>query len=377
MAAAPRTPGALTAPPPPPAPGRRPLVAAVGQLALRAAWSASHPGEAFAPNLPPPAERLYYAASDGWESPLYHLAPRPGGSGEPVLLAHGLGAGRRSFDLDEHGLARALQAAGFAVYCLSHRGDEGSLAPVGAAGFDFDDIVQHDVPAAIDLVRARSGASRVLWVGHALGGQLLYAHLARCGDAALAGAITLCAPVRFSPPRSHARLAAHAARLLPTGWRVPTRRVQQALAPIGGERWADRLCPDADPSLRRGLLLHAGEDLPLGLARQAATWLLSGSLCDRDDRLDYVQALEGGRLPLLAVVGGDDPLCTAEAAQPAVEALAEGDAQLHDLGEGWGHLDVLIGRRAAGELFPRLAAWLGARRAACWTDAPHPGRGAG
>lgn len=376
MADAPRQNGALTAPPPPIEAPRRPLVAAVGQLALRAAWSARHPGEAFTPAPPPPAERLYYTAADGWECPIDRLSARPGSSGEPVLLAHGLSTGRRGFDLDDNSLARALQAAGYAVFCLSHRGDEGSLAPVGAPGFDFDDIVQHDIPAAIQRVRGLSGASRVLWVGHALGGQLLYAHLGRAGDDELAGAITLCAPVRFSPPRSHARLAAHAARLMPTGWRIPTRRVQQALSPLGGERWTDRLCPDAEPTQRRGLLLHAGEDLPLGLARQAATWLLSGSLCDRDDRVDYVQAIEGRRLPLLAVVAGDDPLCGAEAALPAVEALAEGDAALLELGEGWGHLDVLIGRRAATELFPRLAAWLGARRAGCWTEAPHPRCGA-
>lgn len=347
---------------------RRPLVSTLGALALRAAWSARRPGEALSLPLPPAPERSFYVAADGWESPLLRLRAAGDQRGEPVMLAHGLGAGQRSFDLHADSLARHLQRAGYDVFLLAHRGDEGARPPAGRGGFDFDDIVTHDVPAALDRVLRLSGAARALWIGHALGGQLAYAHLARAGADQLAGLITLCAPVRFNPPRSHARLAAQAARLLPTGWRVPARRLHAALAPFGGEQLTHELAPDADPEALRSLMLHGAEDLPLGLARQAATWLLSGTLCDRDDRIDYIGALHAISAPLLAVVADADPLCPAEAAAPAVEALAHAGARLMPLRDGWGHLDVLIGRRATDELFPALRAWLEPLRGACWTE---------
>ena len=352
---------------------RRPLASTVGALALRAAWSARNPGQALALALPPAPERLFYVSADGWESPLLRLRPSGDQPGEPVVLAHGLGSGQRSFDLHADSLARALQRAGYDVFLLAHRGDEGARPPAATGGgFDFDDIVTHDVPAALDRILAACGATRALWVGHALGGQLAYAHAARAGTEQLAALITLCAPVSFASPRSHARLAAHAARMLPTGWRVPTRRLQAALAPFGGEHLHQDLAPDADLDAVRSLMLHGSADLPLGLARQAATWLLAGTLCDRDDRVDYIAGLCGLNLPLLAVVADADPLCSAAAARPAVEALADGDAQLLTLEPGWGHLDVLIGRRAADALFPKLQAWLQPHRARCWTERVAP-----
>lgn len=349
-------------------PERRELVASLSRLALGAAWTARHPREPYvAAPADAPRDRLYYQAEDGWEAPLWRHPPRAGASGEPVLLVHGLATGTRCFDYQEEGsLAAALVAAGFDVYLMEHRGDRHSVAPPGAPPFDFDDIAAFDVPAALATVRRVSGFPRVLWVGHAMGGQLLYAHLARGGGPDLAAAASLCAAVRFSLPRSQARLAALAAHLLPAAWSVPTRVVQQALSALAEpDLWAP-LTSDAEGPLVRGHLLHASEDVHAGLARQVARWLSSGWLCDRHDRLDYVEAMRGQTLPVFVVAAEGDRVCPPEAARPAFDVLNAADRRWLALGEGWGHLDPLLGRAAAAELFPALVAWLSRWRRACW-----------
>jgi predicted alpha/beta hydrolase len=336
-------------------------------------WATGHPREPFAlsPDQVPP-DRVYYRAADGWEAPLWRYPPLPGASGEPVLLLHDLAANVVTFDLVLGlSLARALQGAGFDVYLMEHRGDRHAVPPddPAGAGFDFDDIVVGDVPAAIERVRSLTGAERVLWVGHSLGGQLLYAHLALGGAAEVAAGAALCAAVQFEPPKSHARLAAMVARLLPSEWIVPTRALSQVLAPFGGSELSNRLSPDTDGPVRRGLQLHGMEDTPVGLLRQMSRWLSSGSLCDRHDRLDYLAALEGSPVPLFVLAAEGDTVCPPSAAEPAVAQFQADRRVWRVLGPEWGHQDPLVGRQAAAVVFPELIAFLDAHRGRCWSTA--------
>jgi hypothetical protein len=39
-----------------------------------------------------------------------------------------------------------------------------------------------------------------------------------------------------------------------------------------------------------------------------------------------------------------------------------------ELDERWGHLDPLVGRRAAADLYPDLLAWLEPWRGRCWAE---------
>ena len=347
----------------------REWVGALANAVMLAAWHSRHPREAFAAQPQASLERLYYTAADGWESPLWRCPPPPGASGEPLVLAHGLGLGHTGFDLHTDGsLVKAAHAAGFDVYLLAHRGDQGALPPADRpTGFDFDDIVAQDVPAALERICTHSGYDRVLWLGHAMGGQLLYAHLALTGAAEgrIAAAVSLCAPVRFVAPRSQARLAATLARLVPGEWRLPTRSLHRALAPLSGEQVWDDLGCDLDGPSARGMMLHGVEDVHAGLLRQLSRWLEVGSLCDRHDRLDYIAALQGCAVPALVLAAAGDRVCTPDAARPALDAFAAEARCWMTLDESWGHLDPLLGRRAPAELHPRLLAWLDQHRWRC------------
>lgn len=340
------------------------------RAAAELAWGARHPDEPFAERPDgAPADRAYYAAADGWEAPLWRYPPRPGATGEPLVLAHGLGINRHSLDFRQgRSLAREAWKRGYDVYLLEHRGDRHAVAPAGARPFDFDDIVDLDLPAAIDRVRELSGADRVLWVGHALGGQLLYGHLGRGGDGIAAGA-ALCAPVHFEVPASTARLAAAASRLLPGGWSIPSRLLHRALAPLGAPPAWRALMEGEDGPALRGLMLHGMDDLSLGLVRQVARWVGSGHLCDRDDRFDYVAALHGVRTPVMVLAAAGDAVCSPAAARPAAEALPARSVRWEELDASWGHLDPLVSDRAREQVYPVILDWLEEHRDDCWRPA--------
>jgi len=361
----------LPAIPPPPAERsrRREWLSTVANVVLLAAWHSRHPRETFAQAPLPAPDRLYYRSRDGWEAPLWCYPAAPGAPGEPLLLAHGLGLRPSGFSVAQaDSIIQAARTAGFSVYLLAHRGDPGAVPPRPGARFDFDDIAAMDVPAALERVCEQSGYDRVLWLGHAMGGQLLYAHLALNGSAQIAAGISLCAPVRFSAPRSQARALAVAAQLLPASWPVPTRALHQALAPLAGEQLWSALGGALDGPAARGMMLHSVSDIHAGLLQQFATWLRSGSLCDRSDRLDYVAGMAGTEAPLLVVSAEGDPVCPTSAARPAFDALHPDRASWLQLDAQWGHLDPLVGQRAARDLHPELLRWLVRWRRRCCLD---------
>jgi len=347
-------------------PGLEPVEPALlrfGASALAATWRVTHPTRAdryVLGELPPPV-RLYYTAQDGWQAPLFFLPPTPGGRGEPVLLAHGLGGSWRDFAVDPaHNLAQTLREAGFAVYLFEHRGDRSALPPANAAPFTVDDVAVYDVDAALEAIRAHSGYARVLWLGHGLGAQLLYLRLALAPDDAVVAAVTLGGAVRFPVSASAARAAGRVATLLPSRWVLPTRRAQQLLSPFvtAGDELAS---PDTSGPAARTRLRYASGDLHGGVVRQVARWVATGQLTDATGRVDVVAALRP--FPALVVEPDADPACPVGAAEPAAAPLEAGFRRLEG---GWGHLDPLIGARAPTELHPLLTRFLVSRRERCW-----------
>lgn len=359
---------ALPVLPPPGAPpaARREWSRWLVRLALGAAWSARHPLEPFAaPPAAAPEDRHYYRSEDGWEAPLWRYPALPGQPGEPVLLVHGLGCSR-GFDYTETSLVGALRARGFDVFVAEHRGDPNAVSPSGRAAFDFDDIAAQDVPAMLAAVRRITGFERVLWVGHAMGGQLLYAHLARGGAPDLAAAVTLAARVRFEAPPSQARLAALTATLLPPSWALPARVVQRALSAFSEpDRWSS-VARDVPGAVGRGFMLHGTQDVPAGLIRQVGRWFAAGTLCDRGDRLDYLAALQGVALPVLGVAAEGDRICPPDQARPAIDALQPELTRWLCLGPELGHLDLLLGQQSGALVFPEVVSWLDRWRKRCW-----------
>lgn len=318
--------------------------------------------------LPPtmvPDAVLTTTTDDGWSLEVRHYV----GDGPPVLLVHGMGANHYNWDYrPENSLADYLVAEGWDVWVPELRGDPGSVGPTrrARAEFDFDAHALHDLPTAVDIVLDETGAEQLYWIGHSMGGMLLYTALSQYPERIRAG-VAVCSPSTFTATRR--RLWS----LRAVGWafggrgRVHARAWARASMVFG--RWSPVVRRIAEPdhveaSMARGLVRHALVDLPHPMVRQGAEWMRSGSFTLRDGS-PWVRPVD---VPLLVMGAPGDRIV----AEPDVAATCDvyPDCTYRELsvaggfsGE-YGHVDPLVGSTARDEVYPVISSWLASQRGA-------------
>ena len=281
-------------------------------------------------------------------------------TGEPVLLAHGMGSGWRGFALGEDSLAVVLARAGYDVYLLAHRGDVDAPA---TRPFDVDDIALRDLPAALGAIRADTGWERVFAVGHGLGAHALLLHRAHLGDDELAGVVLMGAAGRFHMPRTSHRAAAMALSHLPRGWRLPARHALRWALPFvaNGEALGG---PDTSGAVARAWVRHAECGMAGGVLAQVARWHAVGHLTDATGRLDALEAVrthqERAPVPALVIAAEDDTVARPVDVEPVADALG-----VDLLRVAGGHLDPLCGARSGQGAHAAVVAFLERARGRC------------
>jgi pimeloyl-ACP methyl ester carboxylesterase len=337
-----------------------------GCAALRAPWAP--------PALPATAERLTARTPDGWDLSLIHYGtPRPGR--RPVLLLHGIATNERSLDFDEqHSLARFLAAGGLDVYAMSLRGTGLSSKPALIGGprkydWDFDTFAEVDLPTAVEFVRSRTGAAQIDFIGHSLGGMILYAMLALHPDAPVAAAATLGSPVGFRWGPRFTSLALDAAV---AGSHLPVLALQGGsllLLPLMS--WYPTPASlifynpqNMDPRVWEGFTAIGVEDESPVLAAQAARWIREDRFTSRDGSVDYEERMRAIRTPVLVVAGKLDQLGFPPLVRRGYQALGSPRktwllvAEENSASADYGHIDLLLGERAARDVFTPVAQWL-------------------
>jgi pimeloyl-ACP methyl ester carboxylesterase len=307
---------------------------------------------------------------------LWHYPPTGGRRARhPVLLCPGLASNRHAFDLGSpRSLPRELAAQGFDTWVLELRGHGASWRPPWWAPWrwtwDVDTYLLHDVPAATAAVCERSGADALHWVGHSMGGILLYGQLATGAMQRLRSGTTIGSALDYSEHPSDYHAVRRLEGLLTAMPRVPLGVLAVLTAPVAarfGGSVFDRFNADlgnVEPLEFRRLQALTFHAVPAALLRQLSTAFLPGGLRDRTHSRSYLEALERAavRHPLLALSGVTDRQCSPEASAHTAarirgaRALAFG--RLHGHRADYGHYDLLMGRHAHTEVFPEILAHL-------------------
>jgi pimeloyl-ACP methyl ester carboxylesterase len=320
-----------------------------------------------------PDEEHFATTADGWRLALGRYRPRQAVAGrEPVVLCHGLGANAYNVDFDEErSLARWLAARGWDVWVMEVRGVGRSRRPPPGwkrAPWSFDDLVRLDVPAVLDLVRAKTGAARVHWVGHSMGGMLAFAFLQGPAAEQVRSLVAVASPATFE----HGSALPLPIGLVPRFRRlghVPQRAPARWLAPFAG--WFH--VPGSDIALAKGslegrivrrVMANLAEDLPYGVAEQFVDWLHAGDFRNVAGTRSWRDGMARVRTPTLFVAGTADRLAVPDAVRAGYERLGTADKEYRLLGKAhgqaadYGHGDLLLSRRAPAEVFPLLEDWL-------------------
>lgn len=296
-----------------------------------------------------------------------------------MLVVHGLGSNRYDLDSpdDRYSLARYLHADGFDVWIIELRGAGASNHRVRKAlrGFTIDDYIEHDLPAALRLVEDETGEAAVHWVGHSLGGSLAYPFIAT-NDARIRSAATIGAPTMNS--LRHKRyefalpVATAALKLAPYFWGYKRgAQVGSYAFKLGAPILAKILFTLDNCEL--GDLARIGrvalDDVPNGVTLQMLDWYHAKRMTSHYGTVDPIAALPRTRTPLLVVAGNKDKLTPLEDVRIAYDRSGAEKKELfvcgreHGHSSDYGHIDLVFGRKARDEVFPKIREWFRAHDA--------------
>ncbi len=386
--------------------GRRLALGTICWWTLLAAGCASMRSRAPHPDLRPCTDG-YAFTSDGWTLGIRRFDPaRPDPGKLPVVLCHGLGLNGTFWTITGNHLPDQLAARGYTVYVVDMRGS-GASHRVGTLGrvnrvlretplnelreshWTMDEQATHDVPAILDYVQKDSGADRVNWVGHSLGGMLMIAHLEttlhpeRIANFVDLGGVAVVAPSESRTQMLHANRALRALLSL-----VSTGRIARPLmlARFPGLERIDQFyytTANVDAATISRFYGYTLENPGKGALRQLDSYLDTGHMHSADGRLDYAEHLDRVQAPTLFIAGEKDTMADIPSTLITFQGLGSPDKTLMRFGrrdghvDDYGHCDLVWSRHAPREIFPPLIDWLDRRQPGSatsygWHDRPLP-----
>lgn len=305
---------------------------------------------------------------DGWPITLHEYGDR-GDPRVPVLLCHGSCSNHRIYDLGGgFGLAPHLSRDGRRVFCVDLRGRGDSFPSertkaLVLRGWTMDDLLLHDLPAAIAYVLGATGAEQLDYVGHSMGGLLILAHLSATGDARVRRVVSVGSSdfgsmeeARTDPSVRQVDLSKVLAPAFLTLPIVPVGPFARGLSRVQG------LVPDALPNPG----WNTANVEPEHMARYLREGLVSVS--SRKFRvfrgLPERDALSRYHHPTFWLAGKKDGLIEPRVVKRCHDRAASREKryQLYARSAGYradyGHSDLLIGRYAPLEVFPEIEGFL-------------------
>jgi lysosomal acid lipase/cholesteryl ester hydrolase len=341
----------------------------------------------------------YAETADGWRLGVRRVRPATPDPGKlPVVLCHGLGLNGTFWTITDGHLPQQLAARGYDVFIVDLRGSGASqragrvgkinarlrqtpLLELGEGKWTVDDQIRYDVPAVLEYVRKETGHDRVNWVGHSLGGMLMFAFLeTQPQPERIANFVAMGAAVHLAEAPDSDLLRANRAlrvllRVVSTGRMARPMMYYrpQFLDHIDGFYFTAANVEKRTIDRFYGYTL---ENTGRGAMRQLDPFLEYGHFLSADRKVDYARLLGRVTTPTLVVAGEGDCLSSMASNIKTFEELAGPDKSLLRFGrrdghvDDYGHCDLVWSRYAPVEIFPAVADWLDRRQPGVASDWP-------
>lgn len=318
----------------------------------------------------------FLVTQDGWKIAIHSYRPETPNGAPPIILCHGLTANRFIFDMQgAPSLACYLKDQGYDVWVPELRGSGMSDSPglfssASPYSWGYDDHLYYDVPAIIDFVTRQTGAQKVTWVGHSMGGMLIYSYVAEKKDPRVSCVVTIGSPVQFTRKSGHVFKGLlklkFALKLLPVN---PLPLFGRLLVPVikGRRNFVNGMYCNSniDPRVAR-----CASTIGSQMISPSKLWLDFAGFMERNcyqssDGVSILEKTQSLNIPLFVIAGSADEVAPLEWVIPASDVRREsGTRRLfvagpeNGLEQDYGHVDMLLGLRARTEIFPTIHSWL-------------------
>jgi len=317
-------------------------------------------------------DEVHFARTeDGYEVALYRYRPENLVSGrEPVIVCHGLGSNRFSFDPGPlPSLARYLKAKGLDVWTLDLRGRGLSSRPDRDRGgrlkwgWTFDHYVKYDLPAAIRLVRRETGYPQVNWIGHSMGGMVMYAYLQTQDVSLIKSATALGSPATFV----NNKIGKPIGRLLGPLFlqrfhRLHLKPTARALALFGYFLPLGRFGTPRNLYPWFGTL--AAESPSTGVLGQFHDWVTNSTFRSADHSYRYDEGFPKIKTPFMVISASGDFIASPSDVRYGIDNMTGPDRKYAFFSkkdgnlENYDHMTMLVSQSAAIEIYPVIHDWL-------------------
>ncbi len=335
---------------------------------------------------------------DGWELSIVRYS-LPGASPKKaaVILCHGFNLNNKFWDLDKRSaMARYLAANGYDVYAPDLRGSGKSSKPLfsrlkGLFKFDvedmphmfikaptdltkfnwtIDDHIHSDIPAILKLVREKSGFDKVYWIGHSMGGLIMYGYLEIYGSEFIAGFVPMSSMIVIPDPlNEHLKLIAEQKPLMTASLIVNTTAASQLRNFTFGtvKHPIEDLLMDTqnmhDDVVFRFFRLSIDDTAP-GVVSQFSDSIREGKIISTRATYSYSDRLHLIKTPMLFMLGSNDGFLSEKEVLTAYNSVSSLDKEMlifsRENGHlaDYGHCDLVVGKNSAVDVYPAVLTWL-------------------
>ncbi|TNE43353.1 MAG: alpha/beta fold hydrolase [Deltaproteobacteria bacterium] len=290
-----------------------------------------------------------------------------------VVTCHGMIGNHFNMDLgDGCSMVQHLKQHGYEVWNVDLRGTGHSRlhqTPHNPTpDWSFDDHVRYDIPAFLDAITSRAGVEQIHWIGHSMGGMIMYAYLG-CNpeETRIASLVAISSPATWTSSLTFTlgtRLGQFLIKLfpyIPLHYALGTVAPYLFRAPIGGP-----LCYPPNLStheLRRSTFVIL-ESFSVSLCRQFARMYQENTFNSEDGTVNYRELLPNIKTPTYLLTGVRDKVAPPQALEWVYEQIGSSNKKLHIGGRKHGdsidhcHASIAFSQHASQDTYPRLVEWL-------------------
>ena len=322
-----------------------------------------------------------------------------------VILCHGFNINNTFWDLDgRSSLARYLAKSGYDVWAPSLRGSGLSSKPVlsrmrGLIKFDLKDIprmfvkapfdiakfgwtiddhIHEDVPAIIDFVKRGSGFDKVYWIGHSMGGIVMFGYLETETQDDIAGFIPLGSMMVIPRPLTpHLQKIANQKQILTASLIINTTAASQfrnftfgvVKNPIEDLLFERKNMHDV---VVVRFFRKSIDDTSAGVVGQFSDSIRNGSMISSDKSYNYSRNMSRIKVPVMIMGGSADGFVDEESLKDSYDMISSRDKKIvvfskaNGYSTDYGHCDLVLGKNSEQEVYPVILGWLDERTRERW-----------